>query len=178
MTDAPTLSIIETLTKRYAEARAGLSARVGELQAELDALKRKRLLGIKTALAHAAEAEAALRTAIEAAPHLFVRPKTLVLHGVKIGFRKAPGKLVWDDADQVVALIKRHLPDQADVLIVTKETPSKPALAQLPAADLKRLGVRVIETGEEVLVAPTDSEVDKLVDALLKDARDTATEAA
>ncbi|MBI2882870.1 MAG: hypothetical protein HYY11_03020 [Candidatus Methylomirabilis oxyfera] len=173
-----TISEIERLTKAYAEARAVLSERVGRLEAALQHSKRQALPGVKAALAKAAEADSRLRAAIESAPALFERPRTLILHGIKVGIVKAKGKLVWDDPDQVVALIRKHCPDQADVLIVVRETPSKPALAQLTAAELKRVGVRVIETGDEVLVQPTDSEVDKLVGALLREALDAAPEAA
>jgi hypothetical protein len=172
------METIECAAKLYANTREALAARVRAADAELEAIKRQRLPGIKAALARAAEAETRLRTVIEAAPELFERPKTVILHGIKVGYRKATGKLIWDDADQVVALIRKHCPDQADVLIVVRETPSKSALSQLSVAELKRLGVRVVETGEEIVIAPTDSEVDRLVDALLKSALDERPEAA
>lgn len=172
------LEMIETATRLYAQTREVLADKVRRLEAEMEAIKRQRLPGIKAALARAAEAEGKLRQVIEAAPELFERPRTVILHGVKVGYRKATGKLVWDDPDQVVALIRKHYPDQADVLIVIREMPSKSALAQLTATDLKRVGVRVIETGDEVVIAPTDSEVDKLVEALLESTRDEAGQAA
>lgn len=173
-----TMVDIEQATKGYAEAREVLAERVRRLEAELEQIKRQRLPGIKSALARAAEAEGKLRQVIEAAPELFERPRTLILHGVRVGYRKASGKLVWDDPDQVVALIRKHYPDQADVLIITTERPAKAALSALTVADLKRVGVRVIETGDEVVIAPTDSEVDKLVDALLESCRDEQPSAA
>jgi hypothetical protein len=74
----------------------------------------------------------------------------------------------------VVARIKKHLPEQADVLIKLKETPVKDALAQLSAAELKKLGVTVSEAGDQVVVKPVDSEVDKMVDALMKEAGEEA----
>jgi len=179
VSDQPSAIIrIEGLTKQYADARAVLSERVARLEAALEHSKRQALPGIKFGLAKAAEAESLLRAAIEAAPELFERPRTLILHGVKVGICKAKGKIEWDDADQVVRLIRRHMPGQAEVLICTTERPSKPALAQLSVVELKRLGVRVIETGDEVMVQPTDSEVDKLVSALLKEALDAVPEAA
>lgn len=172
------LDMVETATRLYANTREVLASKVRQLEAEVEAVKRQRLPGIKAALARAAEAEGRLRMVIQAAPELFERPRTLILHGVKVGYRKASGKLVWDDPDQVVALIRKHYPDQADVLIVTTEKPSKSALAQMSAAELKRLGVRVSDCGDEVVIAPTDSEVDKLVEALLESCRDEAGQAA
>lgn len=168
--DAMTLSEIEGLTKRYAEARTILSDRVEALTRAMEDAKRHHLRGIKGALGKAAEAEGALRAAIEAGPELFAKPKTIIMSGIKVGYRKATGKLVWDDADAVIARIKVLHPYQTNVLIITRESPSKPSLAQLSVAELKRLGVRVIETGEEIVIAPTDTEVDKLVDALLREA--------
>ena len=73
-----------------------------------------------------------------------------------------------DDKDQVVRLIKKHFPEQADVLIKTVEKPIKGAIQQLPVADLKRIGVTVEETGDVVVIKSTDSEIDKLVSALLE----------
>ena len=70
----------------------------------------------------------------------------------------------------MVARIKKHLPEQADVLIRTKEAPVKEALAQLTAAELKKIGVTIEDAGDTVVIKPVDSEVDKLVDALLKGA--------
>lgn len=172
------LEMIETATRLYANTREVLAGKVRQLEAEIEAVKRQRLPGIKAALARAAEAEGKLRTVITVAPELFEKPRTLILHGVKVGYRKASGKLVWDDPDQVVALIRKHVPDQADVLIVTTEKPSKAALVQLSAAELKRLGVRVSDCNDEVVIAPVDSEVDKLVEALLASTRDEAGQAA
>jgi hypothetical protein len=97
-----------------------------------------------------------------------------VLSGVKLGYQKAKGTLDYDDAEAVCARIRKHLPEQADVLIATRETPVKTALAQLPAADLKRIGVTLSDAGDQIVVKPVDSEVDKMVDALLKDATEAA----
>ena len=44
----------------------------------------------------------------------------------------------------------------------------KEALAQLSAAELKKIGVTLSEAGDQTVVRPVDSEVDKMVDALLK----------
>ena len=77
-----------------------------------------------------------------------------------------------------MALIRRYLPEQADTLIRTVEEPHKPALALLSVADLRRVGCTVVETGEAVVIKAVDSEVDKMVDALLKDAVDAEGAAA
>jgi len=46
---------------------------------------------------------------------------------------------------------------------------SKAALANISVADLKRIGCTITDDIDAVLIKPTDSEVDKLVMALLKE---------
>lgn len=164
-----TLNEVDTQTKAYSAARGELAEAVGTLQDAIQSLTRKHLPVIKRRVQAAKDAEAALRATIEGNPALFVKPRTLTLHGIKVGYRKANGRIEWEDADQVVKLIKRHFADQADVLIATKEKPAKEALEQLSAADLKKLGITVEETGDVVVIKDTASDVDKLVKALLKE---------
>ncbi|MHB8123769.1 MAG: host-nuclease inhibitor Gam family protein [Desulfuromonadaceae bacterium] len=175
-----TLAEIERLTKDYADWRVQLSEAVLVAEHEIAAIKRQHVVTIKRKVEAVAERQAALKAAIEEAPELFKKPRTMILHGVKIGFQKEKGKISWDDKDQVVRLIKKHFPEQADVLIKTVEKPIKDALQQLSAADLKRIGVTIGETGDVVIIKSTDSEIDKLVNALLKedDEAETDTEAA
>jgi hypothetical protein len=174
----PTLAEIEAAAKAYAEART----RMGDLGAELDAavtaLKRQHLPAIKRALARTAERQAELKALIERGPALFVKPRTLVLHGIKLGYVKGKGQMSIDDEARTCTLIERHFPDQADALIRTERRPVKAALAQMSVADLKRVAVIVTDTGDQVVIKAVDSDVDKLIDALLRNAVDTAVEAA
>jgi len=163
------LGEIERLTKGFAEGRNELSARVRALEEEIQAVKKRHISGIKKVVALVMERQHALKAALEESRDLFVKPKTKILHGIKIGFQKAKGRISWTDDEQVVKLIKKHFPDQQDILIKTVEKPVKDALQQLTAAELKKLGVTVEETGDQVFIKSTDSEVDKFVDALLKD---------
>jgi hypothetical protein len=166
---ASTMKDIEALAKRYADARGMLSDIVAALNYEREQVLRNYLTRLKRQVASAKGAEAELKSAIEASPALFEKPRTQVFHGVKVGFRKSTGKLEFDDPDQVVKLIRKHFPEQFDVLVKTAETPIKEALANLTAAELKKLGVEVAESGDVVLVKDAAGEVDKIVKALLKD---------
>ena len=164
------LTEIELSTKSYADAREELTKvvnRVNQLQEKIHA---RYLRDIKRLLAKAAERQVKLAALIEGSPTLFTKPRTLIVHGIKIGFRKGKGGIEWDDDAQVVKLIKKLFPEQADLLIHTEETPVKNALSELPAADLKRLGITVEDTGDVVVIKPVDSAVDKIVKALLKNA--------
>ena len=113
---------LETISKNaevHAQARNLLAERVTALTDAQAALRREHLPGIKRALARAAETEAALRALVEANPGCFIRPRTQVFAGIKVGYAKGKGALSFDDADSEVARIKKHLPEQADVLIRT-----------------------------------------------------------
>lgn len=163
-----TLVEIESRAKKYAEARQTLAELVLELENAMTAMKNDAMPSIKRALNRAAEHHDQLRALIDEAPELFAKPKSHIFHGVKLGYQKSKGKIEFEDADRVVALIKKHFPDQADVLIATTEKPVKDALNNLTAAELKKLGINVTEGGDVVFIRPVDSAVDKMVDALLK----------
>lgn len=165
-----TLNDIERSAKKFAEACEHLAGIVAAMNEGIEAIKRDNMKRLKKAVSEAAEYHDALQALIETAPECFVKPRSVVMHGIKLGFQKGKGKIEWDDADQVVRLIKKHHPEQADVLIITRELPAKEALGQLTAAELKKLGISIVEGGDAVFIKPADSAVDKLVDALLRDA--------
>jgi len=169
-----TLNEIDTLAKKYSDARFALTAHVDALNEAVREAKRKHLAAIKRTLAAASEARADLHAALEESADLFVKPRSVVVHGIKVGFQKGKGKIEYDDADQVVKLIRKHYAEQFDALVKTTERPIKEALANLSAAELKRLGITVEETGDVVLIKAVDSDVDKLVTALLKESEEDA----
>ena len=164
-----TLTKIEILAKEYSKRRDILTQKVMQLQRKIEELKAQRLPGIKQALRKAKEAEAKLKTAIEESPELFKRPRTVVFHGIKLGFQKGKGRIMWEDAALVVKLIKKHFPEKAELLIRVQETPNRQALQELSVQELKKIGVTVVETGDEVVIKAVDSEVDRIINALLKD---------
>lgn len=166
----PTLTEIESKAKKYAAARDSLAGIVSTLNQAIEALKRDALPSIKLAVARASEHHDALKGLINEAPELFVRPRTLTLHGVRVGYAKGKGGITWDDPDAVVAAIQKNLPEKEDALIRWTGKPLKEALNQLDVAELKRIGCRVVGTGDQIVIKPVDSEVDKLVDAFLKKA--------
>lgn len=170
------MSDIERRAKALAEYRERLAALVSTLNAGIEALQREQLPAIRRAVNSVAERHDQLRACIEENPGLFVKPKTVVLHGVKLGYQKGKGSIEFDDAEQLIKLIKKHHPESVDVLIAVKETPVKDALVQLSAQELKRLGVTVEGTSDVVLIKFADSSVDKAVKALLKAAVDEAQE--
>lgn len=172
-----TIEHIERLTKDYADARDRLATTVETLERRMEGIRRQYLPAIKVQVRKAKERQAALHEAIKESPELFRRPRTVIMHGIRVGFEKGKGKIEWEDPETVVRLIKRHFPkEQVEVLIKTTEKPLKKALSVLSVGELKRIGVTVEETGDVVVIRPVDSEVDKIVAALLKDEDETDIE--
>lgn len=170
-----TISEIEAICREFSDARRVLEQAVADLDEQLSKVKRDNMPMIRMLSASAAQWKTELRLAVEESADLFKRPKTRIFSGIKVGYAKGKGKIEFADATAVVKLIRRHLPDRFDELVKTTESPIRGALNRLPASDLKRIGVTVIDASDEVVVAPTDSEIDKLVDALLKDEEESKT---
>lgn len=166
-----TLRDIETATTAFGIARADLGDTVRQLQRELDAVRARYIKQIRREVAKAADKQSELKALVERAPHLFIKPRTLVIQGVKVGFQKGKGGIEFDDPDKVVELIHKHY-DEAEALslLIVTEKPDKTVLAELTVAELKKLGCTVRDTGDEIVIRPVDGEVDKIVTALLKDA--------
>lgn len=168
------LDPIDKAAKALRQARDKLTERATFLHDQIEAAKRASMRGLRNSVGEVAEAQAALVAAIEGAPDLFIRPKSIVLHGVKLGYQKGKGKIDWEDDAQVVKLIRKHLPENFDVLVKTTEEPVRGALANLTVAELKKIGITVEGTGDVVFARDTTATVDKLVKAFLKGADEEA----
>jgi hypothetical protein len=173
-----TLADIERETKTYSISHAKLCAAVEDLTDELAAIQRKHLAGIKRAVACAAEDKARLTALVKDSPTLFVKPRTFIFHGVKVGFAKSKGGIEISNPDRTVTLIHKQFGNEAKTYLHQVEKPNKESLETLSVHILKQLACTVRDTGDQVVIKPTDSEVEKTVAALLKDATETATEAA
>lgn len=165
-----TMTEIEAACKVARAARDLLKERAETLQDEITLLQKRRLPGIRTAVASVAEADAKVMALLQEAPQLFAKPRSVVMSGLKVGYAKGKGKIEIEDEDKTIRLIRKFYPEQADTLLKTTEKPIKKALQNLPAADLRRLGITVEETGDVVFITDATDGVDKLVAALLKGA--------
>jgi hypothetical protein len=168
------LETIDAKAKVLAAHRDILSDLVAALKAGQDELHRDHLPGIKRELKRVFQLDAELKALVGANPEVFTKPRTLVLHGLKVGFAKGKGKVLFSNAETVVKLIKRKLPDLAEQLIDVKESPAKSAIAKLTVDQLKAIGCSVTSAGDQIVVTAVDTAVDKLVDALLKSLGDKA----
>ncbi len=160
---------IERAAKAFASARDELAERMQRLQDEQEAIKRRLMQGLRNAVARMRAEYDQLVELVRAHPELFEKPKTRTLHGIRLGWMKQRGRMEIEDPDQVCALVRKLFPEQADALLRVSTAPNKAALAELPVRDLKRLGVAVHDDTEAPFVKPADSELDKLISALLSD---------
>lgn len=166
-----TLTEIENLAAAFATARTTLIDRAAILKTELEQVTQRELPGLRQAAEQAAEAEDRLRNAIDDARQLFEKPRSQVMSGIRCGVKKQKGQVVIDDEAATIARIRKQLPEeQAELLIRRRESVHKPSVYDLTAADLKRLGIRLEDTDDAVVVKPVASALDKLIDAWLAEA--------
>jgi len=151
-----------------ADARGHLGELMRALSAGLEALKADAMPDIRNAIVAATAAWQALELSIKLNPQLFVKPRTVAAHGITFGLQKGKGSIEFADPDATCRLIRKHLPELADTLIITREMPVKKAVEQLSAADLKRIGATLQDAGDQVVIRPAPSDVDKLVKALVR----------
>ena len=171
---APTpLAKIDALAFNLSKRRSALSDLVNEIETEQRAVLARFRVKLRDVYGTTAGAQAALQAEVEEHPELFVKPRTLTLHGVKVGFTKGAGRMEIDDELRTIALAKKHLdPEQLALVVSVRESINKKAAAGLTVADLKKIGIRIEETGDRMVLTYTDSALDKLLERLLADAKD------
>jgi arsenate reductase-like glutaredoxin family protein len=161
------LAQIEPQCERYENESARLEQLIAALESELETVKQKHLRAIKRQAGVVAGCEAELESLIEDAPELFIRPRTITLHGVKVGYTASSGRVEFDDEDSVIARIKKSRPEDADLLIRKTEEVNKEALRQLPADELFELGCQLEGAGDTIVLKRVAGEVEKLVNRLI-----------
>lgn len=172
---AITLTEIRAAAQRLANAHRESVSRAAALENELNAaiapIYAAHRTGLDTAAEEEATAKSALQMLIDAAPQLFSRPRSILVDGVKSGYRKAEDELDWDDTTMVINRIRAlpELADMAPVLIRTEESLNIAALSELPTTLRKRIGVRLIEGTDKSFISFADTDVEKLVKAILAD---------
>lgn len=162
-----TLGQIETKCEKYETSSAFLEQLISDLETDLETVKKKHLARIKKQAGDVANIEAELHSLIESAPGLFTSPRTLTVHGVKVGFSLSSGRLVFDDEETVVTLIKKFHKLDADTYIRKSESVNKDALRTLNAEQLRQLGCKIEGEGDTVILKRVAGEVEKLINKLI-----------
>ena len=160
---------LDRKTKTYHDAEDALADAIRRMEDEIADVTRRHMRGIKLRFEKCKEAYEDLRIEIVSAPDVFLKPRTRTINGVTVGFKKEKGKVIIIDEDATIRRIERHFSeDVAETLIKTTKKCIKKALQNLPAADLKKIGVNVEETGDKVVIALAASDTEKLIAAFRK----------
>lgn len=168
------LSDIERAARDFSAKSKTLRNYHEQLNSEVDAIKSKYLEDIKAASIEAGESYQMLLTLINDASDLFKDKKSMTVSGVKFGYQKKKGKLEIINEDATIAKLKELYGDNASLYINTKTSIVKKALDSLPASDLKKLGVNIVQDSDVAFVKLTDDEVQKLIEAMVKESAKVA----
>lgn len=171
-----TLAEIQKHAQACSQARATLTELLHVMQTELDAVKAGSFPAISRAGRKVAALHSKLEALIKAHPDLFAKPRTQVIDGLKFGLQKQRGSMSWDEDDKLIARIDKLVAagdltdEQRDMLVTRTEKPVVKALEKLDAKTIKRLGITVAADTDEVLIKSVDGEIEKAVNAAIKDA--------
>ena len=169
-----TMRTIGDLCKRYADACDDVEDLVGEIRSAQRRAVRAKMRSLVSRVERMKAEEAELRAALEAAPELFEKPRTRAIEGIKVGYRKLPGKAVVDDEEKVIELIRKKLPDREDSLVRTKVTVDKAALRNLAVRQLAAIGVTLSEDTDEIVIQAAQTDLDKLVAVLFAEGEEAS----
>ena len=161
-----TIAEIADLCRAYAAARERLAQTTEQIRALQRQALRARLRSLRARTAEVSSARSALYEAVEANPRLFERPRTRALEGVKVGYRKRPGRIECDES-RCIARIRKLYPERESDLVRVRENLDRAALKRLDAKILAAIGVSVAAVDDEIVIAAAGADLDKLVDAML-----------
>ena len=161
------MKTIEKLAEKLAEKRDALANAVNEAQAEIDEVRERVMPDLRERIAAVAKAETKLRRAVVGGAAEFRKPRTRIMHGLRVGMRRGKSVLIFKNPDDVVALIDKHLSDKAETLVNVTRKPAKSELAKLDPRTLKMIGVRISDGVDEAVVEPKSGEIEAMTKALL-----------
>ena len=168
------LSDIEKAARDFSAKSKILRNYHEELNSKIEAVKNEYLEDIKAASCEAGESYQMLLTLINDSSDLFKDKKSMTVSGVKFGYQKKKGKLEIINEDATISKLKELYGDNASLYINTKTSIVKKALDSLPASDLKKLGINIVQDTDVAFVKLTDDEVQKLIEAMIKESAKVA----
>ena len=173
----PTITEIRAAAQRLADARRESTTRATALEhalAEAAApIYKVHRAGIDAAAADEAEAYAWLLALVETSPGEFKRPRSLVVDGVETGYRKEQDSLDFDSEEAVIARIfaLEEFSALAQALVRVERHLNIDAVETLDAGQRRLLGIRTVSGADQPFISFSDTDVEKLVKAILADAQ-------
>lgn len=179
MNDAPKpagdpLQRIGDLCLAYVRCRERRDDVVEQVHEARRKIVRAKMRSLKSVVAHEAAALAELRAAIEENPEVFEKPKTRIIEGVKVGYRKQPGKIEVADTARTIRLIRQKLADRWYQLVVEKQTLDLNAMKKLTVKELASVGATLTDDTDEIVTRAASTDLDKLVDVLMGELEEAA----
>jgi hypothetical protein len=159
---------IERKTRDFEKVKRDLDDLVSEVQGEAETLKRKYFTRLRTLMNAVTAKHADLFRAIQENPELFDKPRTQIFEGIRIGMKKGKGKLLIEDPDLTMKLIKKHFEELAGVLIRTVEEPCTSAIRKLSETEMKKISVEMIGKDDTVVIEAVDNAIQKVLSSLIK----------
>jgi hypothetical protein len=163
-----TMQDIEKQTREFAKAKRELNDIMAEIATETEVLKKKYLPRIRSVMNQVTARHGDLYREIAENPALFDKPRTQTFDGVRVGLSKGKGTLQIEDPELTIKLIRKHLAEQADILIRSFEEPAKAAIKKLDEALMKKIGCSIEGKEDRVLIEETDTQINKILGSLLK----------
>lgn len=157
---------IEKLVAEYSSERKTLSDNIKKYKKEVLALNDKHAPLLESQLKKVAKLRAKVSAFIDNNRDLFQKPKTKTAHEIRFGLKKEKGKVIIEDDEQTLNLIKKNCPEMEDDLIAVTEKPKKTALQDLPGKLLKKLGVKLTDDTDVVYIKAAETDIDKFLDVI------------
>lgn len=149
---------------------------LADLATEVSAAEQARLPRLRRLADEITRAQLDLRAMLDANQAAVLaaaggKNKTVILHRLRLGWRKQKDKWTWPAADTLVALVRAALPDLAPSVIDTVETVRTDALSP----DQRRaVGATLTEGKDAIVIEEIETGAAKALAALLKRTEDAA----
>ena len=163
-----TMQDVERETRNFATVKRALDVIMDDLTTETEALKKKYLHRLRQAMNVVTAQHGVVYRLVADNPHLFDKPRLQLIDGIRVGLKAGKGTLEIEDPDATIKLIRKHLADQADILVKTTEEPAKAAIKKLDEKSMKLINVSIVGKEDHVVIEEADTQLNKILSSLLK----------
>lgn len=170
-----TLEQIERLAEACSTAESHLNDEMQILDHQLKEVAKSNRKVITAAVRATKKAYADLANAVAESPELFVKPKSKVLHGIKVGYKKGTDTFEVASEEHTISRIRQQLPELEILLVKVEESVIKGGLKQLTDAQLIEIGVLKHIGENKPFCEAEEGDWEKAVRALIESAKDTVT---
>lgn len=147
-----TMQDIQNSTELYAALSRQFMGEVDRMETEINHIRMKHLPFVRNLAEKVFAMRETLTGMIEESPQLFVKPRTVIINGIKVGLQKGGDKVLFDDEAEVVEKIHELYGPSANMLVKTTEKVMMQPLKNLTKDELELLGCHKEEGSDEVVL--------------------------